>query len=123
MSEHDATKRQVIEGILENESLTDGLTDVQAQHIIQWCLDKIEAFQSHDAQALENYGHLLARQARTMTRIVRHILDGDEVSRIQRRLQRLTDDVVQHQTFLELLQQDSPLQDYIRALFRMAEGG
>ncbi len=123
MPEYEAAKRQVIESILENESLTDGLSDTHAQRIIQWCLDKLEAFQPHEAVAIKHYGRRLARQARTITRILRHILDGDEVSRIQRRLQRLTDDAVQRQAFLDLLTQDWLLQDYIHVLFRMVEGG
>jgi hypothetical protein len=116
------TKRQVIESLLENESLTDGLSDEYAQRILQWCVAQVEAFQDADAHRLVAYGQRLAQQARTVSRIAQHILVGETAGRIHQRLQLLTTDPLRQQRFLALLKQDLPLQDYIDALLRLAEG-
>lgn len=116
------TKRQVIESLLENESLTDGLSDEYAQRILQWCVAQVEAFQDADAHRLVAYGQRLAQQARTVSRIAQHILVGETAGRIHQRLQLLTADPLRQQRFLALLKQDLPLQDYIDALLRLAEG-
>lgn len=111
----------VIESILDNESITDGLDDTRAQRIIQWCIAHVEAFQPQNDQALTEYGHHLAQQARTVTKIANHIQDGDDVSRIRRRLQRLTADSAKQQSFLALLNSELTLDEYIEALLKIAD--
>ncbi len=115
-------KRQVIEALLENEALTDGLTDAEARVINQWCLDRVNMFAPTSEQSLEDYGRVLARQARMICRITSHIQAADERDRLERLLHRLTNDTAQQTAFLHLLDQHRPLQDYLQILCRMAEG-
>lgn len=116
------SKQQVIESLLGNESLTDGLPDDQAQRILQWCIGKIEASTLREAGALAEYGQRLALQARTVSRLAQQLLEGIEASRIQPRLQRLTQDASRQQQFLAFLRQKRSLAEYIDALLRLAEG-
>ena len=122
MPKPKSTKRQVIEALLGNEALTDGLTDAEALVITQWCLDRVNAFEPTSEQSLEDYGQVLARQARTICRITSHIQAADERDRIERRLSRLTDDVAQQTAFLNLLDERRPLHDYLQVLCRLAAG-
>lgn len=123
MPAYDACKRQVIERILENEALTDGLDDEIAQRIIDWCLHQVETYAAADAQALEDYGKWLMRQGRIVARIAQHIQAGDDVSHIQRWLQRLSKDPTTYENVCTLLHQNRPLDDYIDDLLHLAEGG
>ncbi len=118
----ETTKQHVIESLLDNEALTDGLTDADARVVIQWMLDQVERFTPTAEQSLDAYGHHLARQARTISRIAAQIQDEDDPDRIARRLQRLTGNTDLQVTFLRLLKEQRPLQDYLRALCRIAEG-
>ena len=122
MPKPTATKRPVIDAWLANESITDGLTDADADVMIQWCVTQVERFELTKAQDLEAYGHNLVRQARTICRIATHIQDSDERQRIQQRLRQLTDDAAQESAFLRLLDEPRPLCDYIQMLCRIAEG-
>jgi hypothetical protein len=115
-------KQYVIESILDNESVTDGLDDEAAQRIIRWCIEKIEASPEQDERALAEYGHHLTQQARTVARIANHIQDGDDINSIRRRLQRLTADSVKQRSFFKLLDDSLPLDRYIDALLKIAEG-
>ena len=115
--------QDVIESILDNESITDGLTDEHAQLIIQWCLEKVETFQSQDDQELAEYGHYLTQRARTIAKIANHIQDGDDVRLIQRRLQRLTDHQSKQQSLLKLINKELPLDEYIHVVLKLAEEG
>jgi hypothetical protein len=123
MPAYEACKRQVIDRILENEALTDGLDDEVAQRIIAWCLHQVETYATDDTHALEAYGQWLMRQGRIIARIAQHIQDGDDVSHIQRWLQRLSNDPTTYQNVCTLLLQNRPLEDYIDVLLRVAEGG
>ena len=118
----DANKQRIIESLLENESLTDGLPDAQAQRLLQWCIRKIETSPLREEQALEEYGHRLALQARTASRLAQQLLEGVDVSSIRPRLQRLTQDAQRQQQFLAFLTQKRSLAEYIDALLRLAEG-
>ena len=118
----DANKQRIIESLLENESLTDGLPDEQAQRLLQWCMRQIEASPLREVQALAEYGHRLALQARTASRLAQQLLEGAEGSHIQPRLQRLTQDPHRQQQFLAFLTQKRTLAEYIDALLRLAEG-
>ena len=117
----EITKHHVIESILDNESITDGLEDVYAQHIIQWCLGRVEAF-PQDAEALAEYNRRLVQQARTVTKIAVHIQDGDDLNLIKRRLRRLTTDLAKQQAFMGLLDNQLPLNEYIHALLMISDG-
>ena len=116
----EITKHHVIESILDNESITDGLEDVYAQHIIQWCLEKVETFPQDEA--LAEYSHRLVQQARTITKIAIHIQDGDDLGFIKRRLQKLTTDSAKQQSFMSLLNNQHSLNEYIHALLKIADG-
>ncbi len=116
----EITKHHVIESILDNESITDGLEDGDAQHIIQWCLEKVETFPQDEA--LAEYSRRLIQQARTVTKIAIHIQDGDDLGLIKRRLQKLTTDSAKQQSFMGLLNNQLPLNEYIHALLKIADG-
>ena len=122
MPKPTTAKQQVIDALLANESITDGLTDADADVMIQWCVTQVERFEPTKAQNLETYGHHLARQARTICRIATHIQDSDERHGIQLRLRQLTDDTAQESAFLRSLDEQRPLCDYIQMLCRIAEG-
>lgn len=123
MPAHDACKQQVIARILDNEALTDGLDDESAQRIIDWCLHQVETYTGDDAHAFEAYGQWLMQQGRSVTRIVQHLQAGDDISHIQRWLQRLSKDPTTHEHVRSLLLQHTPLKDAIEVLLRVAEGG
>jgi predicted aminopeptidase len=113
-------KEQIIVGLLENEALTDGLGDAEAQSLLHWCEAQVAAFTPTAARTLADYGQHLAGQARLMARIVTHIEDGDSPDRLRQRLRQLTDDAAQHADFLRLLDEPRPTQDYLQALYRIA---
>ncbi len=115
-------KQQIIEGLLENAALTDGLCDEDAQSLLDWCAAQVAAFTPTAERPLDDYGQQLARQARTMARIVTHIEDGDSRDHIQRRLQQLTSDSAQQADFLRLLDEPRPTSAYLQALYRIAAG-
>jgi len=123
MSANDACKQQVIERILDNEALTDGLDDESAQRIIDWCLHQVETYAGDDPRGIEAYGQGLMQQGRIVTRIVQHLQAGDDVSHIQRWLQRLSKDPITPEHVRTLLHQHKPLKDAIEILLRVAEGG
>jgi hypothetical protein len=123
MPAYEACKRQVIDRILENEALTDGLDDEIAQRIIDWCLHQVETYAADEARALGAYGQWLMQQGRIVARIAQHIQAGDDVSHIQRWLQRLSKDPTAYQHVCTLLHQNRPLVDYIDVLLRVAAGG
>ena len=114
--------QDVIESILDNESITDGLADEHAHLIIQWCLEKIETFQSQDNQEFVEYGQRLTQQARLISKIVNHIQDGDEIGLIERKVQRLTTDQAKQRSFLKQLNHELMLDEYIHILLEIAEG-
>lgn len=120
MSGFEDSKQQILERLLENASLTDGLSDEDAQSLLSWCEARIAAFVPTAERTLSDYGQYLARQARAITRIARHIEDGDSHDRIRQRLQQLTDDAAQQAGFLRLLDEPRPMQDYLQALYRIA---
>jgi len=55
----EITKHHVIESILDNESITDGLEDEDAQHIIQWCLEKVELMCEGFLKPVDQTHHIL----------------------------------------------------------------
>ncbi len=122
MSGFEDSKQQIIEGLLENAALTDGLGDEDAQSLLNWCEAQVTAFTPTAARTLGDYGQHLAGQARTISRIATHIEDGDSRDRIQQRLRQLTDDDAQQADFLRQLDESRPTQDYLQALCRIAAG-
>jgi hypothetical protein len=122
MSACEDKKQQIIEGFLENEALTDGLSDEDAQSLLHWCEAQVTAFTPTASCTLADYGQYLARQARTMARLATHIEDGDARDRIEQRLRQLTDDAVQQADFLRLLDEARPTQDYLQVMFQMVAG-
>lgn len=122
MPDTSSSKKQLVEAILDNEALTDGLEDAEAQIVLRWAIDRIEAFVPTTDQPLDDYGQTIARQARTIARAANYIRDGDAPDRLRRYLQRLTDDEAQRQGFLRQLEPKRPLRDYIHSLCRLAKG-
>lgn len=122
MPELEDSKQQIIERLLGNEALTDGLSDEDAQSLLHWCEAQVAAFTPTADCTLADYGQYLARQARTIARIVTRIEDGDSRDGIEQRLRQLTDNPAQQAGFLRLLSEPRPTQDYLQALYRMAAG-
>jgi len=122
MSECEDNKQRIIEGLLDNETLTDGLSDEDAQSLLSWCEAQVTAFTPTADYTLADYGQHLARQARTIARLATHIEDGDAHDRIEQRLRQLTDDLAQQVDFLRLLDEPRPTQDYLQALYRIVAG-
>ena len=113
---------RVIESLLDNEAMTNGLTDAHAQRLIQWCLRRIEACGQPDESAMMAYGRKLAQRARTITRIVNDIQDGKAESHIQRGLERLTTAEAQRGDFIKRLHEGLTLDEAIGVLLQLAEG-
>lgn len=111
MPEFEDNKQQIIEDLLGNAALTDGLCDEDAQSLLNWCEVQVAAFTPTAEHTLANYVQHLARCARTMSQIATHIEDGDSRDCIQRRLRQLTDDSAQQADFLRLLDSPRPTQD------------
>ncbi len=119
MSDSEEHKQQIIEALLENAALTDGLGDEDAQDLLDWCAAQVAAFTPTAECTLADYGQQLARQARVMARIATHIEDGDAPDRIQRRLRQLTNDPDEQERFLRLLDPPRSTQDYLQVMYRM----
>src|SRR5687768_7493315 len=122
MSACEDNKQRIIEGLLDNETLTDGLSDEDAQSLLSWCEAQVTAFTPTTDCTMADYGQHLARQARTIARLAIHIEDGDARDRIEQRLRQLTDDLAQQVDFLRLLDEPRPTQDYLQALYRIVAG-
>lgn len=121
MAAYEDQKQQVMEGLLDNEALTDGLVDEDAQSLLHWCEAQVIAFTPTAACTLSDFAQHLAHQARTIARLVTHIADGDSRHRIEGRLQQLTDDAAQQTNFLRLLDTARPIQDYLQALYQITD--
>jgi hypothetical protein len=122
MSACEDHKKLIIKGFIDNEALADGLSDEDAQSLLNWCEAQVTAFTPTTDCTLAEYGRHLARQARTIARLATHIEDGDARDCIEQRLRQLTDDSTQQADFLRLLDDPRPTQDYLQALYRMLAG-
>lgn len=73
MSNLTVAKQQVVDALLANESIMDGLMGAEAVVLLQWCVTQAELFGSTQGQRLETYGHDLAGQAQIICCIADYI--------------------------------------------------
>jgi 4-oxalocrotonate tautomerase len=114
-------KQHLIESILGDEGLTDGLTDDDANVIINWCLTEIETmFETLSAESeMGQQTDKIRQKARLVGKIANDIQDGEAETKMIKRLQRLTTNPDTLKQLLALTQSDKPKAETIRQLLNI----
>ena len=110
--------QNLIESILDDESLTNGLTDEYANIIIDWCIKEIEKLlEIRTAESeIKPHIHKIKQTARLVCRIANDIQNGEGESKIRKRIERFITNRDNLNQLLTLIGSDKPLAEQIQLL-------
>jgi len=83
--------QNLIESILDDEALTDGLTDDDAQVIINWCIEEVETlFKTQSTESeIKEQTEKIKQKARLVCQIANDIQDGEGETKIRSCLEQV----------------------------------
>ncbi|MBC8231435.1 hypothetical protein H8E77_17925 [bacterium] len=110
--------QNLIESILDDESLTNGLTDEYANIIIDWCIKEIEKLlEIRTAESeIKPHIHKIKEIARLVCRIANDIQNGEGESKIRKRIEGFITNQDNLNQLLTLIESDKSLADQIQLL-------
>ena len=87
----NSRQERLMEALLEDEGLTAGLVDADAQILLDWTQQQTADLFPHNLppEELEQRAHALRQQARVVSRIVTALQEQEGPERLQRYLNRL----------------------------------
>jgi hypothetical protein len=114
---------RLMEAILEDEGLTDGLTDADGQVLLDWTMQRTAALFTSNlpADELESRAHGLRQQARRVGQIVVALPEGESPGSAQRLLSRLWPDPERAAALLSSLREQPTPAAQIRCLLAALE--
>jgi len=80
----------LIESILEDESLTDGLTDDDAEKLINWCIKSLEKFQT--TEEIEKNFSIIRKKGQIIAKAVSCIQDDKNFEKAKSYLSKIFDE-------------------------------
>lgn len=111
------------EALLDDEGLTDGLTDAQAQILLAWAQQRVAELGTLGLPPEEEKvrAHTVRQQARRVGQIIRARQEGSGPDRLQRALSRLWPDPREQARIASQLETQETPQGQIRCLLAALE--
>ncbi|MBM3238406.1 hypothetical protein FJZ31_19105 [Candidatus Poribacteria bacterium] len=113
--------QNLIESILDDESLTDGLTDEEANVIINWCIKEIEKLleiRTTESEIKQDM-YRIKQKARLVCQIANDIHNGEGETKIRKHLERFITDRDNLNQLLALTEAGKPLAEQIQLLLNV----
>jgi hypothetical protein len=113
--------KNLIESVLDDEGLTDGLTDNDAQVIINWCINEIEKLfktQSKEGEIIQQTDRI-KQKAHLVCKIANDIQDDESQTKIRKDLEKIINNQDDLNQILALTESDKPFKEKIQLLLNM----